>query len=236
MSVYIWTTWWRCRVVLGGQLHIKATWLCLQISSFRESKSDDRRFYLFTATKTLHLRTNTNKERVAWIHALISTRSLFSLRPLNDNIPLLTRDISVSTERLKERLLEDGIDEGLVKDCEQIMLLEFSEIQGQYKVLFEERSNLLDTLRQLEVIFISSFLLLKSCLIIRSCVCKFRLVIFLLFLIRIIWTIIHVAWLDADILNIHTVCFSNSSLNMCSFTFLEGHIHFLISFYFVLWN
>ncbi|XP_022861850.1 oxysterol-binding protein-related protein 2B-like isoform X2 [Olea europaea var. sylvestris] len=122
----------------------------LKISSFRESKSDERRFYLFTATKTLHLRTNTNKERVAWIHALISTRSLFSLRPLNDNIPLLTRDISVSTERLKERLLEDGIDERLVKDCEQIMLLEFSEIQGQYKVLFEERSNLLDTLRQLE--------------------------------------------------------------------------------------
>ncbi|KAF2313064.1 hypothetical protein GH714_009003 [Hevea brasiliensis] len=52
--------------------------------------------------------------------------------------------------RLKKRLLEEGINENLVKDCEQIMLSEFSEIQGQLKVLCEERSNLLDTLRQLE--------------------------------------------------------------------------------------
>lgn len=124
----------------------------LQISSFRESKSDDRRFYIFTATKTLHLRTNSKKERVAWIQALISTRSLFSSRPQSGNTPLLTRELSVSTERLKQRLLEDGIGEGLVNDCEQIMLSEFSGVQGQFQVLCEERSNLLDTLRQLEVV------------------------------------------------------------------------------------
>ncbi|XP_059657496.1 oxysterol-binding protein-related protein 2A-like isoform X2 [Cornus florida] len=122
----------------------------LKISSFRESRSDDKRFYIFTATKTLHLRTNSKKERVVWIEALVSTRSLFSLRPLNDNLSLVPDDISLSTERLKRRLLEEGISEVLVKDCEQIMLSEFSEIQGQFKVLCEERSNLLDTLRQLE--------------------------------------------------------------------------------------
>ncbi|KAK1381806.1 oxysterol-binding protein-related protein 2A [Heracleum sosnowskyi] len=121
-----------------------------QISSFRESKSDSRRFYIFTATKTLHLRTHSRKERVDWIKALISTRSLFSLRPLNDNFSLIPNDISISTARLKKRLLEDGISETIVKDCEQIMLSEFSEIEGQVKVLCEERSNLLDTLRQFE--------------------------------------------------------------------------------------
>lgn len=121
----------------------------LKISSFRESKSDSRRFYIFTATKTLHLRTHSRKERVDWIKALISTRSLFSLRPLiNDS--LVPNDISISTARLKKRLLEDGISERIVKDCEQIMLSEFSEIEGQVKVLCEERSNLLDTLRQFE--------------------------------------------------------------------------------------
>ncbi|KAK6138659.1 hypothetical protein DH2020_027598 [Rehmannia glutinosa] len=51
---------------------------------------------------------------------------------------------------LKQRLLEEGIGEGLVKDCEQIMLSEFSGVQGQFQILCEERSNLLDTLRQLE--------------------------------------------------------------------------------------
>lgn len=122
-----------------------------QISSFRESKSDDRKFYIFTATKTLHLRTDSRRDRAAWIQALVSTRSLFPLRSLNDNLSLLPNNLSISTERLKKRLIEEGIGENLVKDCEQIMLSEFSVIHGQLKVLCEERSNLLDTLRQLEV-------------------------------------------------------------------------------------
>nr|XP_015876615.2 oxysterol-binding protein-related protein 2A isoform X1 [Ziziphus jujuba var. spinosa]XP_048320487.1 oxysterol-binding protein-related protein 2A isoform X1 [Ziziphus jujuba var. spinosa] len=122
----------------------------LKISSFRESKSDDRRFYIFTATKTLHLRTEAKSDRLAWIQALVSTRSLFPLRQLNDSLSLVPNDLSISTVKLKRRLLEEGIGENIVKDCEQIMLSEFSEIQGQLKVLCEERSNLLDTLRQLE--------------------------------------------------------------------------------------
>ncbi|XP_061357825.1 oxysterol-binding protein-related protein 2A-like [Gastrolobium bilobum] len=122
----------------------------LKISSFRESKSDDRRFYIFTATKTLHLRTNSRKDRVAWIQALVSTRGLYPLQPLTDHLSLAPNDISVSTERLKTRLLEEGTSENLVKECEQIMLSEFSEIQGQLEVLCQERSDLLDTIRQLE--------------------------------------------------------------------------------------
>lgn len=88
------------------------------------------------------------------MQALISTSSLFSQRPQNDSIPLLTRELSVSTERLKLRLLEEGIGEGVVNDCEQIVLSEFSGVKGQFKLLCEERSNLLDTLRQLEVIML----------------------------------------------------------------------------------
>ncbi|GJY12742.1 oxysterol-binding protein [Tanacetum coccineum] len=122
----------------------------LKISSFRESRSDSRRFYIFTATKTLHLRTSLKEERVAWIEALSSARNLFSVRRLNDKLSVVPSDISLSTERLKQRLIEEGTSETLVKDCEQIMLSEFSEIQGQVKALCEERSSLLDTLRQLE--------------------------------------------------------------------------------------
>ncbi|KAF7810124.1 oxysterol-binding protein-related protein 2A-like isoform X1 [Senna tora] len=122
----------------------------LKISSFRESKSDDRRFYIFTATKTLHLRTDSRKDRVAWIQALESTRNLHPLRSLNHNILPVPKDISISTEDLKKRLLEEGTNENLVKECEQIMLSEFSKMQGQLTILCEERSNLLDTIRQLE--------------------------------------------------------------------------------------
>ncbi|XP_043715858.1 oxysterol-binding protein-related protein 2A-like isoform X2 [Telopea speciosissima] len=122
----------------------------LKISSFRESRSDVRRFYIFTATKTLHLRTNSKKDRVAWINALVSTRNLFSLKPLNDKLCHISTNLSVSTEKLRNRLLEGGINEILIQDCEQIMRSEISELQGQFKLLCEERSNLLDTLRQLE--------------------------------------------------------------------------------------
>ncbi|ESW29332.1 hypothetical protein PHAVU_002G061800 [Phaseolus vulgaris] len=122
----------------------------LKISSFKESKSDDRRFYIFTATKTLHLRTDSRNDRVAWIQALVSTRGLYPHQPLNDHLLLTPNDISVSTDRLKSRLLEEGTSEDLVKQCEQIMLSEFSEMKGQLEVLCQERSNLLDTIRQLE--------------------------------------------------------------------------------------
>jgi hypothetical protein len=92
---------------------------------------------------------------VAWIQALVSTRSLFPHRPLSDSLSLLPpNDLSVSTERLKKRLLDEGMNETLVEDCEQIMLSEFSEIQGKLKILCAERSNLLDTLRQLEVCYL----------------------------------------------------------------------------------
>ncbi|KAJ7944765.1 Oxysterol-binding protein [Quillaja saponaria] len=121
-----------------------------QISSFKESKADDRRFYIFTANKTLHLRTDSKRDRVAWIQALVSTRCQYPLRQLSDNLSPVPNDLSISTERLKKRLLEDGISDNLIKDCEQIMFSEFLELQGQLKILCVERSNLLDRVRQLE--------------------------------------------------------------------------------------
>ncbi|VFR02214.1 unnamed protein product [Cuscuta campestris] len=122
----------------------------MKVSSFRESRSDDKRFYIFTPTKTLHLRTNSRRERGAWIEALVSTRNVFMLRHSNDSLPILPRSVSVSTDKLKKRLLDEGIGEGLVKDCEQIMLSEFSEMQGQLQYLCDERSSLLETIHQLE--------------------------------------------------------------------------------------
>ncbi|KAL0700533.1 hypothetical protein Bca4012_056655 [Brassica carinata] len=42
------------------------------------------------------------------------------------------------------------MNENLVKECEQIMLSEFSEMHEQIKLLHEEQTNLFDALRQLE--------------------------------------------------------------------------------------
>ncbi|XP_072970248.1 oxysterol-binding protein-related protein 2A-like isoform X3 [Typha angustifolia] len=113
----------------------------LKVSAFRESKSDDRRFYVFSPTKTLHLRTDSKDDRVAWIEALISARSVHSLRSLSERISLIPNDLSYSTERLRNRMHLEGLSETLIKECEQIMLSEFSDYNKQLKLRFEEHIN-----------------------------------------------------------------------------------------------
>ncbi|KAI4372455.1 hypothetical protein MLD38_010682 [Melastoma candidum] len=98
----------------------------MKVSSFRESKSDERRFYVFAETKTLHLKAKSSGDRAAW------------------------RDSCVLTESLKERLVREGVREDVVRDCERIMLSEFSRVQGRLRLLCQERSGLLDALRQRE--------------------------------------------------------------------------------------
>ncbi|KAH0915188.1 hypothetical protein HID58_029634 [Brassica napus] len=143
-----------------GIVHLKVLDLILdfqKVSSFRESKSEDRKFYIFTATKTLHLRTDSISDRAAWLQALASTKCIFPLRSLNGDFSFTSpMDLSISTERLKKRLHEEGINDNLVKECEQIMLSEFSEMYEQVKLLHEERTNLFDALRQLEVNLVSN--------------------------------------------------------------------------------
>uniref|UniRef100_A0A1J3FLK5 Oxysterol-binding protein-related protein 2B n=1 Tax=Noccaea caerulescens TaxID=107243 RepID=A0A1J3FLK5_NOCCA len=124
----------------------------LKVSSYRESKSDNRKFYIFTATKTLHLRTDSRSDRAAWLQALACTRCILPLQSLSGDFSFLSpKDLSISTERLKSRLREEGIDESLIKECEEIVDSEFSEVQEQVKLLHEERKKLFDALKQLEM-------------------------------------------------------------------------------------
>ncbi|CAL9188231.1 unnamed protein product [Musa hybrid cultivar] len=120
----------------------------LKVSSFRESKSDDRRFYIFSRTKTLHLRTDSKKDRVAWIEALVLASSVYSLRTLSERISFIPNDITFSTERLRDRMLVEGLREDVIKDCEQIMLSEFSEYHRRLKIHYEKCLNFLGTVQQ----------------------------------------------------------------------------------------
>eukprot|EP01018_Ginkgo_biloba_P014602 Gb_04474 [translate_table: standard] len=122
----------------------------LKVSSIRASKSDDKRFSIFTGTKTLHLRTDVREDRAAWIEALTAAKDLFPSISMNSNFLLPIEEIPVSTEKLRCRLQEEGLNETAIRDCEEIMLSEFSEMQSQLKVLQKKRFTLLDTLRQLE--------------------------------------------------------------------------------------
>ncbi|CAI9093319.1 OLC1v1028792C2 [Oldenlandia corymbosa var. corymbosa] len=125
-----------------GEVHLK-------VSSIQTSKSDDKRLSIYSGTKTLHLRCSSREDRMAWIEALMSAKDRFP-RMLSSTDLAPSQEFVASTEKLRARLLQDGIAEAVVKDCESIMLHDITELQSQLKALQLKHIMLLDRLRQLE--------------------------------------------------------------------------------------
>ena len=59
--------------------------------------------------------------------------------------------LTVSTEGLRQKLLEEGLSESAIEESEQIMRSEFASLQNQFRLLSQKYWLLTDTLRQLEV-------------------------------------------------------------------------------------
>ncbi|KAJ6804485.1 oxysterol-binding protein-related protein 1C [Iris pallida] len=74
-------------------------------------------------------------------------------RMSNSELMAPVDNLSVSTEKLRQRLLEEGVGETTIQDSEQIMRSEFTELQNQLALLKQKQVLLLDTLRHLEVFF-----------------------------------------------------------------------------------
>ncbi|CAH8390582.1 unnamed protein product [Eruca vesicaria subsp. sativa] len=125
-----------------GEVHLK-------VSSVRESRSDDKRFSIFTGTKRLHLRADTREDRAAWVEALQAVKDMFP-RMSNSELMAPTNNLAMSTEKIRQRLVDEGVSELAIQDCEQIMRSEFSELQSQLVLLKQKQWLLIDTLRQLE--------------------------------------------------------------------------------------
>lgn len=122
----------------------------MQVSSVRESKSDDKRFSIFTGTKRMHLRAETREDRAAWMDALQAVKDMFP-RMSNSELMAPLDNVTVSTEKLRQRLLEEGVSEAAIQDSEQIMRSEFAALQNQIVLLKQKQLLLIDTLRHLEV-------------------------------------------------------------------------------------
>lgn len=60
-------------------------------------------------------------------------------------------NLTVSTERLRQKLVEEGLSESAIEESEQIMRTEFASLQNQFRLLSQKYWLLTDTLRQLEV-------------------------------------------------------------------------------------
>ncbi|KAI4389779.1 hypothetical protein MLD38_001965 [Melastoma candidum] len=126
----------------SGEVHLK-------VSSISESRSDDRRFSIYTGTKRLHLRAENREDRIAWMEALQAVKNMFP-RISNSELMSPVETAVVSTEKLRHRLQEEGVCDEAIQDSEQIMRSEFESLQNQLVLLKQKHWLLLDTLRQLE--------------------------------------------------------------------------------------
>ncbi|KAJ8773411.1 hypothetical protein K2173_028588 [Erythroxylum novogranatense] len=126
-----------------GEIHLKVSSICA-------SGSDDKRFSIFTGTKRLHLRAETREDRNSWVEALQAVKGMFP-RMSNSELMAPSDNVAVSTEKLRQRLQEEGIRAAAIQDCDQIMRSEFTALQNQIVVLKQKQSLLIDKMRQLEV-------------------------------------------------------------------------------------
>ncbi|CAN1335024.1 Oxysterol-binding protein-related protein 1C [Linum perenne] len=84
------------------------------------------------------------------MEALQAVKDLFP-RISNSELMAPVDNVVVSTEKLRQRLEEEGVREEVIQESEQIMRSEFTGLQNQIELLKQKHRQLIETLRQLEV-------------------------------------------------------------------------------------
>ncbi|XP_073286003.1 oxysterol-binding protein-related protein 1C-like [Primulina huaijiensis] len=125
-----------------GEVHLK-------VSSIRESRSDDKRFSIFTGTKRLFMRAESREDRMVWVEALQAVKDMFP-RMSNSELMAPVEDVPIPTDKLRQRLLEERLSEAAIQESEQIMRNEFAALQNQLIMLKQKHWLCIDTLRHLE--------------------------------------------------------------------------------------
>lgn len=92
---------------------------------------------------------------MAWMEALQVVKDIFP-RMSNSELMAPLDNVAVSTEKLRQRLLEERVNESAIQDIEQIMKDEFASLQNQLMLLKQKHWLLMESLRQLEVRVMSS--------------------------------------------------------------------------------
>ncbi|KAK7316904.1 hypothetical protein RJT34_00702 [Clitoria ternatea] len=123
----------------------------LMVCSVRENKSDERRFSVCTGTKKrLHLRAENMEDRAMWVEAILAVKDMYPRLPNAEIITPSVLSVVISTDMLRERLLQEGVSETAIKECEDIMRTELSQLQKHVVALKQKQLLLMDTLRLLE--------------------------------------------------------------------------------------
>lgn len=87
---------------------------------------------------------------MAWMESLQAVKDMFP-RNSNGEFTGSVDKVVVSTDKLRQRLQEEGVSEATIQECEQIMRSEFAALQNQLMLLKQNQNLLVDHLGQLEV-------------------------------------------------------------------------------------
>lgn len=131
---------------------------------------------------------------MAWVEALQVVKDMFP-RMSNSELMAPVDNIAVSTERLRQRCLQEGMSDAAIQEIEEITRNEFASLQNQLMLLRQKYYLLMDTLRQLEVhikifqflqinlmIFINFFKEFCNLILPRLCMGSLAAELFLIFL------------------------------------------------------
>ncbi|KAK4256849.1 hypothetical protein QN277_006518 [Acacia crassicarpa] len=123
----------------------------LMVCSIRESKTDERRFSVRTgAKKRLQLRAESWEDRNAWVEALRAVKGLYPRSPKNAEIMAPHETMLMSTHKLRQRLMEEGVSEIAIQECENIMRSELAQMHKHILALKQKYKLLLESFRHLE--------------------------------------------------------------------------------------
>ncbi|CAN1854934.1 Oxysterol-binding protein-related protein 1A [Linum perenne] len=111
-----------------GQVHLK-------VSTIRDSRSDDRRFSVYTGTsKRLQLRAQSPEDRKVWMEALQAVKDMFPRTAISD-VAAGTTVVTVPTKMLRQRLAEEGVREEAIQESEAIMRNQISALSQHVHLL-----------------------------------------------------------------------------------------------------
>lgn len=126
----------------------------------RENKSDERRFGICTGTKKrIHLRAESKEDRTKWMDAMKAVKDMYPRLPSTTEIMSPSLSVITSTDKLRQRLLQEGLNEVAIRECEDIIRAELFQLHTYIVALKQKQVLLVDTLRNLEVVkFLFNFI------------------------------------------------------------------------------
>lgn len=94
----------------------------------------------------MHLKAHTREDQMEWMEALKAVKRMFPRMSNSELLNPITSVTTVSTEKLRARLLQEGVNETIIQDAERIMRNEFITMQDQLALVRKKVGLLIETL------------------------------------------------------------------------------------------